>query len=110
MNSSTAAALPLAHASSKNSRRRALFFSSSDTRLPPPLQIANSRFSQRVDAMRDAIRQAPTHRLKAYSLHVLEGGFPKVSSRCRRPQRAKRARIAYRGARNAQVSVKIRRL
>ena len=33
--------------------------------------------------------------------------IPKVSSRCRRPQRAKRVRIAYPTARNARVSLKM---
>src|SRR5687768_13867512 len=77
MNSSTAATLPLPHASSKNLRTSALFFSSADTGLTPPLQIANSRFLQRVDTLHDAIHWAPAHRLKAYSLNVLEGAFPK---------------------------------
>src|SRR5215212_2730747 len=112
MNSSTAATSPSPHASLKNLRTRALFFSSADIGVPVPLQIANSRFLQSIYALHHAIRWAPTHRLKAYSLNVLEGAFPKVSSQCRRTRRAKRvlARIAYPTARNAQVTVKISRL
>jgi hypothetical protein len=70
----------LTHASSKNSCTRALFFSSADIGFLSPLQIANSSYLQRVDTLHDAIRWGPAHRLKAYSLNVLEGAFPKVSS------------------------------
>jgi hypothetical protein len=53
-----------------------------------------------------------TSRLEpAYASFVL-GAFHAVRSRCRRLQRAKRmrARIAYQTARNARVTVKMRRL
>src|SRR5918998_6406328 len=70
MNSSTAATLPLTHASSKNTRTRALLLSSADTGLPSPSQIANSRSPQRIDTLHDAICWAPTHLPKVYSLIV----------------------------------------
>jgi hypothetical protein len=41
----------LLHASSKNSRTRALFFSSTGTGVLPPLQVAAARLLQRVDLM-----------------------------------------------------------
>jgi hypothetical protein len=77
MNSSTAATLPFPHASSKNSRTRALFFSSADMG-PPPLHIANSRFLRQVDTRDNATWRTPTHRQKAYSPKCLEGGFSDV--------------------------------
>src|SRR5215218_2228127 len=52
-------------------------------------------------------RYSPSRLEPPYASFVL-GAFPAVSSRCRRLQRAKRVRIAYPTARNAQVAVKIR--
>jgi len=48
-----------------------MLLSSVDTGIPSPLQIATSRFLRRVDAVYDAIRWAPTHRLKPYSPYVM---------------------------------------
>ena len=54
-------------------------------------------------------RYSPS-RLEPLCASFVLGVFPKVSGRCRRPQRAKRVRSADPTARNARVTVKMRRL
>src|SRR5919112_4605752 len=74
MNSSTAARLPLPHASSKNLRARAWFFSSADTGasfpLPTRLSLAGA-----MHHTHDATRQPWAHRLEAYLPNLVEGEF-----------------------------------
>src|SRR5215203_947065 len=77
MNSSTAARLPLPHASSKNLRARALFFSSADTGASFPSLPTRFSLPGRHHA-HDATRRPPAHRLEAYSHKCLEEEFSEV--------------------------------
>src|SRR5215204_1456748 len=77
MNSSTAARLPLPHASSKNLRARALFFSSADTGASFPSLPTRFSLPGRHHA-HDATRRPPAHRLEAYSHKCLEEEFCEV--------------------------------
>src|SRR5215208_7607842 len=73
MNSSTAARLPLPHASSKNLRARAWFLSSADTGASSPLPTRFSLLGRQ--HAHDATRRDPAHRLEAYSPNLVEGEF-----------------------------------
>src|SRR5919112_6228895 len=74
MNSSTAARLPLPHASSKNLRARAWFFSSADTGASFPSLPTRFSLLGRQHA-HDATRRLAAHRLEAYSPNLVEGEF-----------------------------------